>query len=296
MLRPRSALQIALLAEECFERHYGGGGEIRVLSVEFGDLLFAEEFPRKLTAQAHAATNWQRAIQNMVMGWWELSALSTMTDGAMTSDADRETLFLRLTAALLRYADTGIAAMWRSQIDRRQIARTLATIELDGWTFAEGRFRQNEENVFDVEEQAGALVTLYTRLGLERAEQIRHDIKESDEHYVTGHWGDCVKHARDIVEVTALAIARARVGLGLGTLPNNAERSPVVVRNFLQEGQFLDLQEREFLDKLYALVSRDGGHANMAEQESARILRQQALTQAHFLLLRFERLHPPPAT
>ena len=45
---------------------------------------------------------------------------------------------------------------------------------------------------------------------------------------------------------------------------------------------FIDVQEREFLDKLYALVSREGGHANMAPQESARILRQQALTEVHF--------------
>ena len=58
---------------------------------------------------------------------------------------------------------------------------------------------------------------------------------------------------------------------------------------------FIDVQEREFLDKLYALVSREGGHANMAPQESARILRQQALTEVHFALLRFEQLHPPPA-
>lgn len=60
------------------------------------------------------------------------------------------------------------------------------------------------------------------------------------------------------------------------------------VRLFLERQGLLTRQERELLDKLSGLLSTTGGHPFIAEQDQARLLRQQVLTNRQFVLLQYQ--------
>jgi hypothetical protein len=172
------------------------------------------------------------------------------------------------------------------------VEELLASLELDGFQWKGGRLLQREENTFDVKEQEGVLEELHRTLGLGNLAQIRHELKLTDEHYVAGRWGDCIKHARDLAECILLEVVVARAGLGVGTVPPKAKEQAISVRTELHSSGFIDDRELGFLNALWKLLSEQGGHMNMSPQENARICRQYALTAGHFVLLRFQALHP----
>lgn len=298
MLRARSVLSIAVLADHEFTFHAttNAGMQSRTRPDLFAEFLFAHEFPAALRSYiAQGAAN-HGEIKRRVLASWEHWNGFRSPD---LTEADRERWFVRLAEVLLQRVQGPADERLGVLTARREAAKLVNVLRLDGYEWADGRLRQLEENVFDVVEQTGALEALWARIGLPRADQLRHNLQLADEHYEEGRWGDCITHARHVVELTLRQVADARVGHGHDPVPPDGDRRPVVVRDHLRTTGFYDQQEQNLVNALYALVSREGGHPNMAPQESARILRQHAFTVAHFLLLRFEQVHgrvaPAPA-
>jgi hypothetical protein len=293
MLRQRSVLRIATIADDEFTFHIGSRASQTVTRPErFQDLLFEHEFPlsiRKYMKNAHPERGGIKALLIVVWDQW----LDQGWEGTERTVADRERWFLRLAEALIAGLEhprrTSAAVTLR--VTYEEFKNSLG---LDGYEFADGRLRRLEENVFDVPEQAGAIEALWSKLGLGKLDQLRHDLKLADEHYEASRWGDCILHARSVLETTLHQIAVERSARGLPALPAGAEKRPFVIRDHLCTTGFLDTDDLKLIVAVYGLVSRKGGHPNIAPHESARILRQHAFTAVHFLLLRFEALHPPP--
>lgn len=65
-------------------------------------------------------------------------------------------------------------------------------------------------------------------------------------------------------------------------------KSPLKVRNYLEEEGLLEKKETEAIAKIYGLLSDTGSHPYMADNDQARLLRQLSLTSSQFVMLRFE--------
>lgn len=300
MLRPRSVLRIGNLADQAFTFvSYGLGGQTPQFSTRpdlFAEFLFEHEFPAALRQFLWGADPQKGGIRRMVIAAWEHWVGQAFV-GTESSMEARERWFTRLGEALLQRATAPRRSGPHAPILAEDVAELVNALRLDGYEWADGRLRRIEENVFDVEEQAGALEALWGRLLLTEFEQLRHNLRLADEHYEASRWGDCIAHARHVVELTLLEVAEARHRLGAtAALPAKGRKAPVIVRDHLRITGFYDQDEQDLVKAVYGLVSRLGGHPNMAPQASARILRQHAFTVAHFLLLRFEQLHPPTPT
>lgn len=259
----------------------------------FAEFLFEHEFAESVRRFLWGAPPEDGGVRRMTIALWEKWIPNALPETEATV-AGRERVFVHLAQVVLERATLPRERKLGVMTDTRQVEELINTLRLDGYDWADGRLRRNEENVFDVEEQAVALQRLWDRLGIGRGEQLRHDLRLADEHYEASRWGDCITHARHVVEVTFRQIAAERETRGFPPVPAGAERRPVVVRDHLRTTGFYDQQEQDLLNAVYGLVSREGSHPNMAPHEHARILRQHAFTVAHFLLLRFENLHPPP--
>jgi hypothetical protein len=289
MIRPRTLLVLV----DCFQQAFSpltnvGGGMVHVTHWDWlHDFFFAREYPEQLTNYATLADD-RMKIKALILGMRpEGEVIAMLTHGQRAPDADdvSERLLRRVAEDMLSYGADAETLVKPLKSTLRKLEASLA---LDGYEVRGGRVVQREENVFDVQEEAAGLAGLYKKMQLEQPEQLEHDLKLTDEHYTNGHWGDCIKHARDVLEHTLLGVARARSK----ALGKNLARSalPGVVRSFLRDNQVISDQEEKFLFALHTLLSIEGGHANMSEAEEARIERQYALTAAHFALLRWESL------
>ena len=302
MLRPRSVLRIGKVAEGEFTSHANIGGEMksRVRPDYLADFLFEHEFSDAVRRFLWAARPEYGGITRHVVAAWDQWVTHAL-GGEDSSAASRDQFFVRFAEVILQRASLHRDQKLGIMTSTRDVAELVNTLRLDGYEWADGSLRRIEENVFDVVEQTGALQALWERLGIGKADQLRHNLKLADEHYEAGRWGDCITHARHVVEVTFRQIAEQRAtSFGFPALSpqkNGKPPMPVVVRDHLRTTGFYDQQEQDLLNAVYGLVSREGGHPNIAPHEIARILRQHAFTVAHFLLLRFESLHPsaPPA-
>lgn len=173
-------------------------------------------------------------------------------------------------------------------VDKRKRQMLIRSLELDGYRFEDGRLRQTEEHVFQVEETRGVLRELYRASGLPAYEQVDHDLKGSEDHYSNEIWGDSIKRVRDALETTLLQVARALTDET--RVPNGAR--PADVRVVLRDSNFLNEHEYQFIRHMYALISEQGGHPNLAARENALLCRQHVLTAIHFVLLRYQGLKP----
>jgi hypothetical protein len=303
MLRRRTVLAIAKLATACFEYNtFSGSRGIPTPHVRtdwFADLLFEKDHDEVLVTTARSLDTESGTIKSFILNLYsgvtlELLVVSKQQSAVDLSLIDRSELaqetLQKLAADLLEYAHRPREKIL-IHIDRMFIEELLASLELDGFQWKDDRLLRIEENTFDVE-QEGILEELYRSVGLGNLPQIRHELKLTDEHYVAGRWGDCIKHARDLAECVLLEVVKARAALGVGTVPVRAREAAVTVRTELHSSGFLDDREVGFMNALWKLLSEQGGHMNMSAQENARICRQYALTAAHFVLLRFQALHP----
>jgi hypothetical protein len=288
-LSNRTILALAKVVSECFEYLVGTGpgGSLRSnprpdLLAEF---LFVEEFPPRLIEKAQHMSAWPGNIKSFVL---ELMPPPSHTNRVPTPEQQQsQPLLLKLAGAILRYAGSEETLLKPSQ---RSINRLVARLELDGYEIRDGHAIPREENVFDVEEQAGTLDCLFNELGLEGRDQFVNDLKLTDEHYEKEMWGDSIKHARDVLDLALLGVARAHAVANGHNLPRRAQNGNV--RAHLKQHGIVTHEENEFLFALYGLLSVQGGHANMSEREHARINRQHALTAVHFILLRWEAMKP----
>lgn len=279
-MRQRTVLALAKLAENCFAYTQNmGPRQDSVYFVRtdwFADFLFETEFNSDLVTWARGLPpRTHDAIKNFVIFLWDTWAPNPST---------REQTFIKLAAAVLEYSERPREDIYVF-VDKRARKALLAQLELDGYQRQDKQLVRLEENVFDVAEQEGVLLDLYRSLALPEADQIARDLKDADEHYVNGKWGDCIKHARDVFEVTLKQIALALASSGAGSLTPQQAGQPRLVRQYLRDVGLIVEKELTFITALYGLLSEQGGHANMSEQEHARICRQYALSATHFALL-----------
>jgi hypothetical protein len=172
----------------------------------------------------------------------------------------------------------------------------IRNLELDGYKYDQGRLTLSEADVLDTRETADALAVLYADLNLAEKEMALKHLEASGEHYRAGRWGDCVGNARHFLECTLRNVAADfSTRHKASSLPERTFKSPELVRQFLRKEGLITRKEEEALCKIYGVISDAGGHPNMAENEHARILRQMALIQAQFVLLRhqnYRKNHP----
>ncbi|MCC6527873.1 MAG: hypothetical protein IT373_34830 [Polyangiaceae bacterium] len=303
MLKRRTVLAIAKLSAACFEYStYAGAGMTNRRHIRtdwLSDLLFEKEHDLVLVSAARALYLQPGATKEFVLGMYAGATLELLarareqqTRGAGPVDrtALARELLEKLAADLLEYAhrprdQTQIA------IPRRPVAELLACLELDGYQWRGDRLLRLEQDTFEVKDQEGVIEILCRDLGLGGLAQVKHELKLTDEHYVGGRWGDCIKHARDLAECILLDLVTARAVRGVGSIPPKAREQAITVRSELHSSGFFDDKELGFMNALWKLLSEQGGHMNMSAQENARICRQYALTAAHFVLLRFQALH-----
>lgn len=161
-------------------------------------------------------------------------------------------------------------------------------LELDGYTYENSRLLTPEEDVLDVQEEAGLLKTLFSTLGLDNQETAFHHLNLSEEHYLAERWDDAISNSRKFLECVLQEVAAAHSVHCRGTsLPENTYTRPVRVRDYLESEGLVEKKEKETIAKVYGLLSQAGGHPYMARNDQARLLRHLALTFSQFVMLRF---------
>jgi hypothetical protein len=252
----------------------------------FADLLFEKEYPTFVVQAARRLPIQHDSIKTFIVQLWEQYHEFFLLTNAARLAAERDQTFAKLAGDLLEYS-------FRPRTETLVLVsntareRALRELELDGYQWDGERLVHLEENVFDVGEQESTLLREYRSAELNGADRIAKELGDVDDQYVSEKWGDCIKHARDLLELTLDAVARGWAGSRGEELPKGAKERPVVIREYLQKTTLIDERERGFLDALWRLLSEQGGHPNMSERESARICRQYALSAAHFVLLRY---------
>lgn len=282
-MRQRTVMRIAELAEDCFT--WGTHQQGRPIHVEnvagLADLLFEHEFDERVVKYARLQRREYGAVKRFIQILWA-------PDADWPLDGDPEVRMLRLSEALFDFsADKRNCTMYSIGPESR--VRALSALQLEGFELRDGRLVSRDENVFDVQEQEHALVEHYFRLRLPRASQVRTVLKTLDEHYIEERYGDCIKHARDLLEVILHDVAMA-LATNRGVSLEGAIHLPRVLREKLEGLSFSTPAETKFLAALHGLVSDQGGHPNMSKRENARICRQYILSACHFALLRYEAL------
>jgi hypothetical protein len=91
----------------------------------------------------------------------------------------------------------------------RERERLVASLELDGYVFLNGRLRPPEGEAQEVEAERGELETMYASLRLGNVAIVKHHLKLCDEHYATGgdKAGDCIHPARQYLEQVLADVA-----------------------------------------------------------------------------------------
>jgi hypothetical protein len=288
-MRQRTVLALAKLADACFAYTNSPGSPNRT-HLERGDwlaeLLFENELPTALVLQARALDNSPGRVRLFVQDAWLAYGTSWVMHGD-ASEVGRNRAFEAVAQALLEYAHRPVQQTL-VRISPHERKRAVAALQLDGLAWQGSQLRRVDESAFDVVEGATVIEALYTRTALPDPARITRELREIDDHYESGKWGDSIKHARDLLELILSTIVRS-------LYPSAKASRPVEVRGALTDGQFWDVKECGYVNALYQLLSEKGGHPNLAEQDNALICRQYALSVVHFVLLRYVSLATAPA-
>jgi hypothetical protein len=162
-------------------------------------------------------------------------------------------------------------------------------LELDGYSYQDGRLLRREEDAVEVEEAKGVLHRLYKELALANEDVAIHHLRLSEEHYVTAKWDDCISNSRKFLECVLKEVAAKHAEVAEGrSLGKNVKDSPAEVRDYLVRASLLESKEKDALAKVYGLLSHTGGHPYMAQADQARLLRHLALTFSQFAMLRLQ--------
>lgn len=161
-------------------------------------------------------------------------------------------------------------------------------LELDGYIYRDSTLLIPEKDVLDIEQERGLLETLYVSISLENKDRAFKYLDLSEEHYVSGRWGDSIHNSRlwleSVLQEVAVKYSQVR---GI-KLPDNIYKSPKGVREYLKDNGLLEPQEKDALATNYGLLSGVGSHPYMSQKDQARLLRQQALIWTQFIILRLQ--------
>jgi hypothetical protein len=290
MISRKTALKLGNIYSSKFSytsRGYGNRIKKKVYRDEFYDFLFENEYeawfcnsvkhlfkPREVKehiAQLHTGETLVKATSN----WsWE----------------DRQ----RLGQKYLRNLIKDILDYFKSleddyTIDRYKggIQELQSLIQLDGYKYKEGMLLLPEEDVMDVDTERNYLQELISDSGLQNQDTILHHLKLSEEQYINTKWDDSISNSRKFFEEIVRQVARK-----LSLLKTNKELDPILSEkvgsciNYLKREGLLEQKEDMAFADIYGLMSNQGGHPYMAEEDQARLLRNLALTTSQFILLR----------
>jgi hypothetical protein len=169
------------------------------------------------------------------------------------------------------------------------VQRLLRSLELDGFIIRDGRLLASETNVLAEEEELGVLESLFRSLGLQNEQTAFHHLDLSEQHYLAGRWDDSISNSRKFLESVLQEVADAyNIQRYHTPLPQNTYERPIKIRDYLENEDLISSKEKEALIKVYGLLSDTGGHPYMARSDQARLLRNLALTQSQFIMLRLQ--------
>lgn len=162
-------------------------------------------------------------------------------------------------------------------------------LELDGYLFRDGKLFVSGDTVLDVEAETSLLQSLYRVLSLANEAVSFHHLALSEEHYVSGRWGDSISNARQFLESVLREVATTYSNKTNSIpLQQTIYTRPAGVRDYLQHEGLLESKEKDAISTVYGLLSNTGSHPYMAQEDQARLLRQLALTFSQFVMLRLK--------
>lgn len=199
----------------------------------------------------------------------------------------QELLYQLAEDMLIHYHNLTIGYQKKSL--QQQIEDLTSYLELDGYIFKNSKLLIPEEDVLKIKEEIGILETLYDSLNLDCKEVSMHHLNLSEEHYLAKKWDDSISNSRKFIESVLREIAKKHSQKCKSkALDISIYKSPLKVRNYLEEEGLLEKKETEAIAKIYGLLSDTGSHPYMADNDQARLLRQLSLTSSQFVMLRFE--------
>jgi len=256
-------MALARLAESCFSYGLTDGHRERV--DWFAEFLFEHELPSGAIGLARTLNPVRGAIKQFVVQLWEYPSGTGFVGLGQDEQSLRLAGFKKLASALIQQAERPYNETL-VQVDTRISQKAIAALELDGYAWQGGRLVAREETVFDVHEEESAIAAAYMRLKIGDLAHVRKELADIDDHYVGQKWGDSIKHARDLLEMTLLNVALECANrIGLTPPPQSWKKRSVEVREFLRKQAFLVEKELAFVGALYALLSEQGGHPNMSQ-------------------------------
>ncbi len=163
------------------------------------------------------------------------------------------------------------------------------SLELDGYRFNQGKLLKFEDEFLNIEEEMGVLESLYSSLELDNLSLAVHHLNLSSDQYIEGKWDDSISNSRKYLETCLREVANKYNQMLYGEkLTRSTFEKPVLVRDYLEREELLEMKEKKSIASVYGLLSNTGSHPYIAEKEQARLLRNLALTFSQFVLLRFE--------
>lgn len=162
-------------------------------------------------------------------------------------------------------------------------------LELDGYTYKDGRLLYSEASVMDEHEEEGVLDQLTIELKLPDYAVVKHHLDQSAVHYTEGRWDDCIANARKVLESVLSQCALVySTKVQANPLSQTKLQRSADVRDYLEKEKLLEGKEKKALAEVYGLLSNTGGHPYIAAKEQARLMRHLALTFTQFVLLRLQ--------
>jgi hypothetical protein len=289
-----TARLIAGLCASAFTKHYSSGsglghGYLYSDAAAVYDFLYDNDFPAWLCNGARAAcsTSNTRTVQDYLMKLHTGETQYPVTKEWTWQQREQlgQKYLQQLAEAILRERSSRDGGLDSAEATKLRECR--AKLELDGFTFRDGRLLAPEEDALDASEAAGVLEQLYGDLKLADPDTALHHLQLSEEHYLAGRWDDSIGNSRKFLECVLGAVAESRsVATSGASLPDSVASRPVRVREYLAQSGLLESKEKVALDSIYGLLSETGSHPYMAANEQARLLRHMALTFGQFVMLR----------
>lgn len=290
MISRKSAAAIGRAYEAMFTytSHSSYADHTKVSRDVLYDFLFENEYSAWFCNLAKTFTD-KRHIQEAVMRLHTGETLAPATaDWSWEQRARLGQRYLEdLAEDFLTRVDRG--EDWVKKSYLRYYEEIKRQLELDGYSYQDGKLLRREEDAVEVEEAKGVLHRLYNQLALANEDVAVHHLRLSEEHYVAGKWDDCISNSRKFLECVLQEVAAKHATVVEGrALGQNVKESPSEVRDYLVRASLLEAKEKDALTKVYSLLSHTGGHPYMAQSDQARLLRHLALTFSQFAMLRLQ--------
>jgi hypothetical protein len=297
MIGRRTTKRLAQVALERFAENKGHNMGKWVPWDKVYDFLFEHEFESAFCNAAETACHGgEREFEEFIL---KLHTGESVTDYKSkipleVAEIEGQVQLRKLANALLTEFKLGAkaSAFGRSLESTRHAIRKPAVdalesaLELDGYSYKDGRLWHRESAPVDSEKQKGLLSGLARELTLANVDVLEHHLKRADECYEAGQWDDCSSNARKALEcVLQEAAAKWSLEIEGIQLPGNTYTSARLVREYLQKRGIITEKEMDAMRANYGLMSDLGSHPNIGKRDEARMLRQIALVLAEYALV-----------